>query len=96
MLTPDLFIDQLQAGKKQFVKIFVTDNKIADILNQFIDSQTEYTKKAAKATADAGTALTQETLKRIGDTFKFDYTKFGEGIMKAYTAQNNIFGSANK
>lgn len=96
MFTPDLFIDQFQAGKKQFVKTFVTDDKIADIMNQFIDNQTEYTKKAAKATVDAGTTLTQETLKHIGDAFKFDYAKFGEGIMKAYSAQTNPFAFVKK
>ena len=96
MFTPEFFIDQFQSGKKQFVKTFVTDDKIADIMNQFIDNQTEYTKKAAKATVDAGTTLTQETLKHIGDACKFDYVKFGEGIMKAYTAQSNAFGFAKK
>lgn len=96
MFTPDLFIDQFQAGKKQFVKTFVTDDKIADIMNQFIDNQTEYTKKAAKATVDAGTTLTQETLKHIGDAFKFDYAKFGEGIMKAYSSQTNPFAFVKK
>jgi len=96
MFTTDFYIDQFQAGKKQFVKTFVTDDKIADIMNQFIDNQAEYTKKAAKATTDAGTTLTQETLKHIGDSFKFDYLKFGEGIMKAYSAQNNPFGFTKK
>lgn len=90
MFTIDTTIDAVQIGKKQFVKTFVTDEKIAEALNQFIDSQTEYTKKATKATIDAGTTLVQETLKHAQDAAKFDYTKFGEGIMKAYVAQNKI------
>jgi len=87
MFTFDSTIDAVQTGKKQFVKTFVTDEKIADALNQFIDNQTEYTKKAVKATVDAGTTVAQESIKHIQEAAKFDYTKFGEGIMKAYTAQ---------
>jgi hypothetical protein len=87
MFTFDTTIDAVQTGKKQFVKTFITDEKIADALNQFIDNQTEYTKKAAKATIDAGTTVVQETIKHSQEAAKFDYAKFGEGIMKAYTAQ---------
>ena len=87
MFSYDATIDAVQTGKKQFVKTFVTDEKIADALNQFIDNQTEYTKKAVKATIDAGTTVIQETVKHAQEAAKFDYTKFGEGIMKAYTAQ---------
>ena len=87
MFTLDATIDAVQTGKKQFVKTFVTDEKIADALNQFIDNQTEYTKKAAKATMDAGTTVAQESIKHIQEAAKFDYAKFGEGIMKAYSAQ---------
>jgi hypothetical protein len=87
MFTYDATIDAVQTGKKQFVKTFITDEKIADALNQFIDNQSEYTKKAAKATIDAGTTVMQETIKHSQEAAKFDYAKFGEGIMKAYTAQ---------
>lgn len=87
MFSYDATIDAVQTGKKQFVKTFVTDEKIADALNQFIDNQTEYTKKAVKATLDAGTTVVQETVKHAQEAAKFDYAKFGEGIMKAYTAQ---------
>jgi len=87
MFTYDATIDAVQTGKKQFVKTFITDEKIADALNQFIDNQTEYTKKATKATIDAGTTVVQETIKHSQEAAKFDYAKFGEGIMKAYSAQ---------
>lgn len=87
MFTYDATIDAVQTGKKQFVKTFITDEKISDALNQFIDNQTEYTKKAAKATIDAGTTVVQETIKHAQEAAKFDYAKFGEGIMKAYSAQ---------
>jgi hypothetical protein len=87
MFTFDTTIDAVQTSKKQFVKTFISDEKIAEALNQFIDNQTEYTKKAVKATVDAGTTVMQETVKHAQEAAKIDYTKFGEGVMKAYTAQ---------
>lgn len=83
-------IDAVQSGKKQFVKTFITDEKIADALNQFIDSQTEYTKNAAKATVDASSTLIKETVNHLQEAVKFDYSKFGEGIMKAYSKQFTV------
>jgi hypothetical protein len=35
---------------------------------------------------DTFTTLTTEMVKASQDAMKFDYTKFGEGIMKAYTS----------
>ena len=88
MFTLDTTIDAVQTGKKQFVKTFVQDEKIADALNQFIDNQTEYTKKAAKATLDAGTTVVQESIKHLQEVTKeagkFDFTKFYEGAMKSF------------
>ena len=86
MFTLDATIDAVQTGKKQFVKTFVQNEKIADAMNTFIDEQAAYTKKAAKVGTDTVTTLVSETTKSMQEAMKFDYTKFGEGIMKAYTA----------
>jgi len=86
MFTADTMIDTVQNGKKQFVKTFVTNEHIAESMNHFIDTQAEYTKKAMKATTDAATEIMQETQKAMREAAKFDYSKFGEGIMKAYQA----------
>jgi hypothetical protein len=85
----DTVIDSIQSGKKQFVKTFVTNDKMADSLNSFIDNQTDYTKAAVKEYTTVSTAIMQEMVKVLHEQTKFDYTKFGEGIMKAY--QNNMF-----
>lgn len=91
MFTFDTTIDAVQTGKKQFVRTFVTDEKIAEALNQFIDSQTEYTKKATKATVDATTTMAQEAVKRVQEASKeaakFDFAKLSETLTKAYTAK---------
>ena len=86
MFTADAIIDTVQNGKKQFVKTFVQNETVAKSMNSFIDAQADYTKKAAAVGMDTFTTLTTEMVKTAQDAMKFDYTKFGEGIMKAYTA----------
>ncbi len=89
MFTFDPVIDAVQNSKKQFVKTFVTNTKISDSLNSFIDSQTSYTKEASRAGVTMFTDVMNEMIKTSHETLKFDYTKFGEGIMKAYYSQLN-------
>jgi hypothetical protein len=93
MFTADTLIDTVQNGKKQFVKTFVTNEHIAESMNHFIDTQADYTKKAMKATTDAATEIMQETQKAMREAAKFDYSKFGEGIMKAYQANGKAKGA---
>jgi hypothetical protein len=89
MFTVDQSVDTIQNGKKQFVKTFVQNETAATAMNEFIDAQAEYTKKAAKVGMDTFTTLAAESTKAMQNAMKFDYTKFGEGIMKAYTANTN-------
>ena len=86
MFTLDQAIDAVQNGKKQFVKTFVTNETVAEALTSFVDAQSDYTKKAAKVGVDTMTTLASETTKAIQNSLKFDYVKFGEGVMKAYAA----------
>ena len=89
MFTADAMIDTVQTGKKTVVNTFVTNETVKDAMIKFIDAQADYTKKAIKATTDTFTVLTAEAVKAAQDAMKFDYTKFGEGVMKAYTAQSS-------
>ena len=86
MFTADAIIDTVQNGKKTFVKTFVQNETAAQAMNNFIDAQADYTKKAAKVGMDTMTTLSTEMVKAAQNAMKFDYAKFGEGIMKAYTA----------
>jgi ATP phosphoribosyltransferase len=86
MFTADAIIDTVQTGKKTFVNTFVTNETVKDSMIKFIDAQADYTKKAARVGMDTFTTLTSEAVKAGQDAMKFDYTKFGEGIMKAYTS----------
>ena len=86
MFTLDATIDAVQNSKKQFVKTFVQNEAAAKAMNEFIEAQAEYTKKAAAVGVDTFTTLSTEAVKSLQNAAKFDYTKFGEGIMKAYSA----------
>ncbi len=86
MFTVDQTIDTVQGAKKQFVKTFVQNETAASAMNEFIDAQAEYTKKAAKVGMDTFATLASETTKVVQNSMKFDYVKFGEGVMKAYQA----------
>jgi hypothetical protein len=77
-------IDTVQDNKKLFVKSFVTNEAVVAALTDFIDAQTKYTKEAIKVGLDTGTSVLNETIKAQKEAMKFDYMKFGEGIMKAY------------
>lgn len=50
-------IDSVQSGKKQFISTFVTDEKIATILENFVDAQTAYTKSAVNSAIETSTKL---------------------------------------
>ena len=88
MFTFDATIDAVQNGKKQFVNTFVTNQAIKDTLVEFVDAQTAYTKSAVKAGTDSATTIAKELTKTMSEAAKFDYTKFGEGVMKAYNSLN--------
>jgi ATP phosphoribosyltransferase len=84
MFTADAIIDTVQTGKKTFVNTFVTNETVKESMIKFIDAQADYTKKATKVGMDTFTTLSTEMVKAGQDAMKFDYAKFGEGIMKAY------------
>jgi hypothetical protein len=74
----DTAIDTVQTSKKIFVDTFVKHEGLATSLNKLVDTQTEYTKKAAGAILDAGNDL----YKTVTDkSFYRDLSK---------TAQDNV------
>ena len=86
MFTTDAIIETVQTGKKTFVNTFVQNETVKEAMIKFIDAQADYTKQAARVGLDTATIMTQEIVKASQNALKFDYVKFGEGIMKAYTA----------
>mgnify|MGYP003334652265 FL=1 len=83
MFTADAIIDSVQTGKKTLVNTFVTNETIKESMIKFIDTQAEYTKKAAKSGLDTITTVTSETVKAMQEAAKFDYVKPYEDFFKA-------------
>ena len=48
-------VDAIQTSKKMFVDTFVKHEGLAKTLNEFVDTQTDYTKQAIDASVKAGT-----------------------------------------
>lgn len=90
MLVVNDIIDSIQSSKKHFLNVFVTNEDVKQSLLTFVDAQTEYTKNFVKVSNDTATTVAQQMVKAVQQAAKFDYSKFGEGIMKAYQSQNNI------
>jgi hypothetical protein len=61
----DTTVDTIQTSKKMFVDTFVKHEGLAKTLNEFVDAQTEYTKKAIETGITTGTnvysAITDKT-----------------------------------
>lgn len=53
----DTTIDTIQTSKKMFVDTFVKHEALAKSLNEFVDTQTDYTKKAFDASVVTGTKV---------------------------------------
>jgi predicted phage gp36 major capsid-like protein len=51
------FIDTIQGGKKQFIATFVTNDRLATIMEEFVDAQTAYTKAAVATSIETATKL---------------------------------------
>jgi hypothetical protein len=86
MFALDSTIDAIQTSQKTMVTTFITNKAIADAMISFVDTQTEYTKKAVKAGTETATTLAAESTKMIQEAAKMDYSKFGEGFVKAWTS----------
>lgn len=64
----NVFIDSFQNGKKQFVNTFVHNDKLKQIMLQFVDIQTEYTKAAVTHSIN--------TSHQLGLFFLAPYTRY--------------------
>ncbi len=84
MFTLDSTLDAVQTGQKTFVKTFVQNDRIAQAMNEYVDTQTEYTKKALKATSDMVSNITSESVKAMQEASKFDLTKINETFTSAF------------
>lgn len=66
-------IGLVQDGKKEWIKQFVKDEKVATSMNFFVDSQTEFAKQIVKMNHDMGVAVSKE-VEKLPEYFSI-YTK---------------------
>jgi len=69
MFNPEIIIDTIQNGKKQFVNTFVQHDGVKKALNEFVDAQAAYTKSAVKTASEVNAKL-------VAEMTKFDASKF--------------------
>ena len=56
----NLGISMVQGAKKEWVKQFVKDEKIAEAMNGFVDAQTNFAKQVVKTNSDVATVISKE------------------------------------
>ncbi len=66
----NLGINMFQGAKKEWIKQFVKDEKIAETMNSFVEAQTSFAKQVVKTGADIGTAISKEVGKFPDFSFK--------------------------
>lgn len=76
MFNTNFYIDTFQNSKKQFVNAVVQHDGIKQALNEFVDTQTAYTKSAVNAALEVNKRLLEESTKAVAEFTKFDITKF--------------------
>jgi hypothetical protein len=80
-------VDAIQTSKKIFVDTFVKHEGLAKTMNEFVDAQTEYTKKAI----DVGFTTASNMHKTVTD--KSFYTETAKSMQEAAKA---IFNTQKK
>jgi hypothetical protein len=72
-------IDTVQAGKKQFVSMFVKHEPLAETINKFVDAETAYTKSLVDNTYNSMSGLysvvtSKAFAKEVSDSFTPSFT----------------------
>jgi hypothetical protein len=65
MFAYNSFIDTVQTGKKTFVNMFISDEKVRAPLNAFVDAQTVFVKQIVKSYEDLAVHTTSEIKKKV-------------------------------
>ena len=79
--TAEEFIDTVQKAKKDWVKTFVSHDMLSKAMNEYIDTQTDYTKMAVKATSGAAKTILGEVQKSVDEVFSgAHYKKMQEKV----------------
>lgn len=85
-LYTDAAIDMVQSSKKMFVDTFVKNENLSKSLHKFVDTQTEYTKKAV----DTFSAVATDVYKTVTDkNFVAESLKTVKDSVKEFTGSKD-------
>lgn len=84
MFTVDAIIDAVQTSNKTIVNTFVTNEATKEAMIKFIDTQTDYTKKAAKVSTDTVAKVTNEAVKQVQEAAKFDWVQATQDMFAVF------------
>lgn len=78
---PELMIDSVQNGKKQFITKYITNPDLAKAWTQYVDSQTEFLHVSIKTGTTVATTMGREFMEtkveKIFNPFSIDWMRAG-------------------
>ena len=87
---PELMVDSVQNGKKQFINKYITNQELARAWTHYVDSQTDFLHASIKTGTAVMTTVGREVMEtkveKIFNPFSIDWFRAG---WDAWTAQSN-------
>ncbi len=78
---PELMIDSVQNGKKQFINKYITNPELAKAWTQYVDTQTEFLHVSIKTGTAVATTMGREFMEtkveKIFNPFSIDWMRAG-------------------
>jgi hypothetical protein len=91
---PELMIDAVQNGKKQFINKYITNPSLARAWTEYVNSQTEFLHVSIKTSTTVVTTMGREFMEtkveKIFNPFSIDWMKAGwDAWMQQSTANKS-------
>jgi hypothetical protein len=87
---PELMVDSVQNGKKQFINKYITNPELARAWTEYVDTQTKFLhvsiKTGTTVMTTAGREVMETKVEKIFNPFNIDWFRAG---WDAWTAQTN-------
>jgi hypothetical protein len=91
---PELTVDSIQNGKKQFIEKYITDAVLAKSWTEYVDSQTKFLHVAMKTGTTVATSVGKQFMdtkvEKFFNPFSIDWFKAGwDAWVQQSTAKNS-------
>lgn len=78
---PELMIDSIQNGKKQFINKYITNSELAKAWTEYVDTQTNFLHVSLKTGSTVVTTMGREIMEtkveKLFNPFSIDWMKAG-------------------